>query len=95
MWVGSLGLEDSLEKERAIYSSIFAWEISWTEKTGGLQYMGSQRFGQDFAITQQQKQQSFKEKISHHQGNVIRLYNFSLMTREVIFLLCNPMVFAE
>ena len=41
------------------------------------------------------KQQSFKEKISHHQRNVIRLYNFSHMSREVIFLLCNPMVFAE
>ena len=35
-WVGSLGQEDSLEKEMAIYSSILAWEIPWTEETGGL-----------------------------------------------------------
>ena len=35
-WVGSLGQEDSLEKEMAIHSSILAWEIPWTEETGGL-----------------------------------------------------------
>ena len=28
---GSLGQEDPLEKEMAIYSSILAWEIPWTE----------------------------------------------------------------
>ena len=28
----SLGLEDTLEKEMATHSSIFAWEILWTEK---------------------------------------------------------------
>jgi hypothetical protein len=32
MWVQSLGHEDSLEKEMAVYSSIFAWEIPWTEE---------------------------------------------------------------
>ena len=35
-WVGSLGQEDSLEKEMAIHFSILAWEIPWTEETGGL-----------------------------------------------------------
>jgi len=30
-WVQSLGWEDPLEKERATYSSILAWEIPWTE----------------------------------------------------------------
>ena len=35
MWVRSLGQEDPLEKEMAIYSSILAWEIPWTEKPGG------------------------------------------------------------
>ena len=35
-------LEDSLEKEMAIHSSILAWEIPWTEEPGGLQSMGSQ-----------------------------------------------------
>ena len=35
-------LEDSLEKEMAIHSSILAWEIPWTEEPGGLQSMGLQ-----------------------------------------------------
>ena len=42
-WVLSLGWEDSLEKEMAAHSSIFAWEIPWTEEPGGLQTMGSQK----------------------------------------------------
>ena len=27
----------------AIHSSILAWEIPWTEESGGLQFMGSQK----------------------------------------------------
>ena len=38
-WVRSLGGEDPLEKEMAIYSSILAWKIPWTEEPGGLQSM--------------------------------------------------------
>ena len=30
-WVRSLGQEDLLEEEMATHSSIFAWEIPWTE----------------------------------------------------------------
>jgi len=30
IWVRSLGWEDPLEKEKATYSSILAWRISWT-----------------------------------------------------------------
>ena len=41
-WVQSLGLEDPLEKKMATHSSVLAWEIPWTEETGGLQSMGSQ-----------------------------------------------------
>ena len=41
-WVQSLGWEDPLEKEMITHSSILAWEIPWTEKPGGLQFMGSQ-----------------------------------------------------
>ena len=37
----------SLEKEMAVYSSILAWEIAWTEEPGGLQSMGWQRVGHD------------------------------------------------
>ena len=43
--VRSLGWEDPLEKEMAAHSSILAWKISWTEESGGLQSMGSQRVG--------------------------------------------------
>ena len=43
MQVQSLGQEDPLKKEMAIYPHIFAWEIPWTEEPGGLQPMGSQK----------------------------------------------------
>ena len=46
-WIGSLGLEDSLEKEMATHSSILAWRIPWTEEPGSLQSMGSQRVRHD------------------------------------------------
>ena len=41
--VQTLGQEDSLEKEMATHSSILAWEIPWTEESGGLQSIGSQK----------------------------------------------------
>ena len=47
-WVRSLGQEDPLEKEMATHSSILAWKISWTEKPGGLQSVGSQRVEHDW-----------------------------------------------
>ena len=43
-WVGSLSREDPLEKEMAIHSSILAWEIPWTEESGGLQSMRSLKY---------------------------------------------------
>ena len=48
-WVRSLGWEDPLEKEMATPSSILAWKIPWTEESGGLQSLGSQRVGRDLA----------------------------------------------
>jgi len=44
-WVQSLGSEDPLEKEMATHSSTLAWKIPWTEESGRLQPMGSQRVG--------------------------------------------------
>ena len=38
--VRSQGQEDPLEKEMAIYSSVLALRIPWTEKPGKLQSMG-------------------------------------------------------
>ena len=43
----SLGQEDPLEKEMASHSSTIAWKIPWTEESGRLQSMGSQRVGHD------------------------------------------------
>ena len=43
--VQSLGWEVSLEKGMAVHSSILVWRIPWTEKSGGLQSMLSQRVG--------------------------------------------------
>ena len=43
------GQKDPLEKRIAIHSSILAWRIPWTEKPAGLQFMESQRIGQNWA----------------------------------------------
>ena len=37
-----LGQEDPLEEGMAAHSSILPWRISWTEKPGGLQFVGLQ-----------------------------------------------------
>ena len=50
-WVQSLRWEDLLEKEMAIYSSVLARKILWTEEPGGLQSMGSQRVEHDRATS--------------------------------------------
>ena len=42
-WVRSLGWEESLKKGVAIYSSIVAWRIPWTEELEGLQSIRSQK----------------------------------------------------
>ena len=46
-WVRSLGQEDPLEKGMAIHSSILAWRIPLIEEPDWLQFMASQRLGQD------------------------------------------------
>ena len=47
------GWEDLLEEEMVTHSSILAWEISWTEESGGLWSKGSQRVTHDLATKQQ------------------------------------------
>ena len=47
--VQSLGREDPLEESMATHSSILAWRIPWTEESGGLQSMESQRVGHNYA----------------------------------------------
>ena len=47
IWVRSLGRKDPLEKEMVTHSSILTWKNPWTEESGRLQSMGSQRVGHD------------------------------------------------
>ena len=47
-WFQSLGQQDPLEEEMETHFSIFAWKIPWTEESGGLQSMESQRVGHDW-----------------------------------------------
>ena len=43
-WIRSLGQDDPLEEEMATCTPAFlAWKISWAEKPGKLQSMGSQK----------------------------------------------------
>ena len=44
-WVQPLGWEVPLEKGMATHSNILAWRYPWTEESGELQSMGSQRVG--------------------------------------------------
>ena len=45
--ISSLGQEDPLEEGIVTYSRILAWRIPWTEESGGLQFIRSQRVRQD------------------------------------------------
>ena len=53
--VQSLSQEDPWKKEMATHSSTLAWEIPWTQESGELQFMGSQRVGHNWATKQQQQ----------------------------------------
>ena len=56
IWLQFLGWEHPLEEEIATHSSILAWEIPWTEESGELQSMASQRVKHSLATEQQQQQ---------------------------------------
>ena len=51
MGVQFLGQEDPGEEGVATHSSILAWEIPWTEESGGLQSMGSQELDMTEQLT--------------------------------------------
>ena len=60
-WVQFLGQEDRPEKEMATHSSVPAWEISWIEEPGGLQW-GEQPWNRqkvEHNRATKQQQQSF------------------------------------
>ena len=80
-----LGQEDPLEKKMTTLSSILARKIPWTEESGGLQSMGSQRVGHGHAmqyiIYLIDKQKSFTDSpVSPQQGvRGVALSKLSLM----------------
>ena len=45
------GREDPLEKEMATHSGTLTWKIPWMEESDGLQSMGLQRVGHDWATS--------------------------------------------
>ena len=51
--VQSLGWEDSVEKEMATHSSIFAWKIPWTEELVGATVHGVARVRHNLATKRQ------------------------------------------
>ena len=56
MWeiqVWSLSWEDPQEKGMATHSNILAWKIPWTEESGRLQFMGTQRLRHNLMHTQE------------------------------------------
>ena len=53
MLVQARGQEDTLKKEMATHSRIFAWEMPWTEEPGGLQSIGLQTFRHNLATKPQ------------------------------------------
>ena len=50
---GRCKTKQPMEKEMATHSRILAWRIPWTEEPGGLQSMGLQRVGHDWATNTQ------------------------------------------
>ena len=54
-WVQSLGWEDNLQEGMATHSTILIWRIPWTEESGGLQSIGLQKIGQDWATKHRTK----------------------------------------
>ena len=60
-----------MQKEMETHSSIPAWEIPGMEEPGGLQSMGSQRVGHDWATEQQQQQ-----NVNEHKNVSVDLAGF-------------------
>ena len=80
IWVQTLSQEDPLEEEMATHSSILAWRMPWTEEPGGLQSMGSQRVGYDWATKHTHAQQMLVKLIfkSRHRPHTRKFEHSSL-----------------
>ena len=81
-WGRSLGWEDPLEKGMATHSSKLAWRIPWTEEPCGLQSMGLQRIGHNWA----NKYTTIK---TQRQGLVLSSQPQRLLVIRLIYILLN------
>ena len=61
-WVWALCREDSLEKEMAPHSSIFAQKIPWAEESSGLQFMVPQTVRHGWAHMSTRQSHSMPER---------------------------------
>ena len=77
-WIQSLGWEDPLEEGMATYSSILVWRIQWTEEPGGLQFMGLQSLGHDWAA-----KDSNTVLFKNPKRLRLKLFTFGICTRNI------------
>ena len=80
MWVQSLGRDDPLEKEMAMYSTILAWKTPWTEEPGGLGSIGLQRVEHNL-VAEHIAQHINSEKYCTLTFNYFFLFCFSMMDK--------------
>ena len=97
-WVPFLGQEDLLEKGMATHSSIFAWQIPWTEEPGQLQSMGSQRVGhqhtaQGAKTSHASEPKSQNVKQNKFNKNFEKWKKVKVKVAQLCPTLCNPMGF--
>ena len=81
--VQSLGQKDPLEEEMATHSSIFAWEIPWTEEPGGSQSTWLQRVGRDWVSMQDRAHLNSEHKYKLLKYSKIFVYKLILFTEKV------------
>ena len=84
---------DPLEKEMATHSSILAWRIPGTEEPGGLQSMGSKRFGHDWTtkgsvVTQEENCMVLVKEITHYVPFLLIFAIFPLWSDTVELTYC-------
>ena len=84
MQIRSLGQEDPL----VTHSSILAWRIPWTEKSGGLQSIGSQRVRHDWSDLAHTRTISWRfqmtKKYRVRWGIKIRVFTLTLMAYSTV-----------
>ena len=86
--VQSMGWEDPLEKGLTTHSSILAWRIPRTKESGGLQCMGSQRVGYDWA-TNTHTHTHTQEMIIAYKESPHHELLFEAVKTWVVFTICS------